>query len=89
MKAIVKEILTRNNLLKSNDAPRFQYMMLGRLESDCDYFLGYGNRNKKHLWALDAAEQIKIMRALWLWLPVKPEWLTMEQINEYAKEMLN
>lgn len=89
MKAIVKKVLDKYNLLNSNDAPKFQYMLLGRLKSDCDYFLGYGNRNEKYLWALNAAEQIKIMRALWLWLPVKPEWLSMGQINEYAKEMLN
>lgn len=87
MNATVKKILERNGLLYSD--AKFMYMMLGRMQCDCDYFLGYGDRSEKQLWASNAQEHIKIMRALWLSLPVKPEWLPMERINEYAKEMLN
>lgn len=67
---------------------RFKYMMLSRLESDCDYYLGNGRRDARHsLWAGDEQKQIDEMRRLWSELEVKPEWLTMEQINEYAVKM--
>lgn len=66
---------------------RHNYMMLGRLQSDCEYYLGYGNRNKKQLWAGDEQEHIDEMRRLYDSLPVKPEWLTKEQIDKYALEM--
>lgn len=67
----------------------FTYMMLGRLESDCKYYLGNGNRYAPHLWALDEVKQIEEMKKLYNSLPndQKPEWLTMEQIEQYEKEM--
>lgn len=64
----------------------FNYMMLSRLQSDCDYYLGYGNR-ASHLWASDVDSHIKEMKRLWNNLPIKPEWLSMEQIEEYEKKM--
>lgn len=71
-----------------NRDKKFRYMMLSRLQSDCKYYLGCGNRNARHsLWACDEAIQIALMRALWYSLPVTPEWLTLEQIDEYAKQM--
>ena len=66
---------------------RFSYMMLDRLKSDCEYYLGYGGRNKKSLWAHDEQAQIDKMRELYDSLTIKPEWLTMEQIDEYAARM--
>ena len=67
---------------------RFNYMLLDRLKSDCEYYLSYGGRNAKHsLWAHDEQKQIDKMRELYDLLPVKPEWLTREQINEYAAKM--
>lgn len=67
------------------------YMMLSRLQQDCEYFLNWGNRNEKHLWALNVNDHIAEMKKLWNSLPedAKPEWLTMEQINEYEKDMKN
>lgn len=63
-------------------------MMLSRLQCDCDYYLNHGNRNAKHcLWAEDEQKQIDKMRELYAALPVKPEWLTREQITEYAAQM--
>lgn len=69
---------------------RQKYMLLSRMEMDCDYYLGYGNRQKKHLWAGDEKEQIENMKALWNSFPEneKPEWLTMKQIEEYEREMI-
>lgn len=41
---------------------KFNYMLLGRLKSDCEYYLGYGGRNAKSLWAHDEQAQIDKMR---------------------------
>ena len=67
---------------------RFNYMMLSRLQSDCEYYLNWGGRDPNHcLWAHDEQRQINKMRELYDLLPVKPEWLTKEQIDEYARQM--
>ena len=66
----------------------FNYMMLDRLKSDCEYYLGYGGRNaKQSLWAHDEQRQIDKMRELYDSLPIKPKWLTMDKIDEYAARM--
>lgn len=45
---------------------RFRYMLLSRLQSDCRYYLGYGNRSPRYLWAGDETEQIEFMtKTLW------------------------
>ena len=51
----------------------FRYQLLDRLRSDCEYYLNYGNRHPKTLWAGDGE---------------KPEWLTMDKILEYSKRMI-
>lgn len=66
---------------------RFNYMMLDRLKSDCEYYLVNGGRNAKSLWAHDEQKQIDKMREIYDSLKIKPEWLTMEQIDEYAARM--
>lgn len=68
---------------------RHKYMMLGRMQADCEYYLGWGYRNPEKLWAGGVKEHIENMKALWNSFPpdAKPEWLTMEQIQEYEKEM--
>lgn len=69
--------------------PKFRYMMLDRMRQDCDYYLGYGNRNTSQLWAGDEKAQIENMKALWNSFPEedKPEWLTWDELLEYEKEM--
>ena len=66
----------------------FCYMMLNHMQNDCLYYLGYGNKNNKHLWAKNEYDQIELMRMLYDILPEKPEWLPKERIEEYADEML-
>lgn len=67
---------------------RFNYMLLDRLRCDCKYYLGHGDRDANNcLWAHDEQKQIDKMRELYDLLPVKPEWLTREQIDEYAAKM--
>lgn len=69
--------------------PRFRYMMLDRLRQDCNYYLGYGNRNPNNLWADNEQDQIDNMKAIWLTFPEEdtPEWLTWEDLENYAKRM--
>lgn len=74
------------NESKENDN-EYNYMLLSRLKSDCEYFLGNGNRYEKHLWAGNVDDQIAKMKELYNKLPEKPEWLTMEDIENYEKEM--
>lgn len=68
----------------------FNYQLLGRLEQDCIYYLGYGNRNKSQLWALDEQEQIKTMKDLYDSFPEdkKPNWITLAKIREYESKMI-
>lgn len=66
---------------------QFTYMMLSRLKSDNDYFLGYGNRHEKNLWADNVKDHIAEMKRLWNSLEIKPEWLSMEDILNYEKQM--
>ncbi len=65
----------------------FKYKLLDRLRTDCDYYLGNGNHNDKDLWAENAAAQLEKMQNIYDELPVKPEWLTQEQIFKYAEDM--
>lgn len=66
----------------------FRRRLLGRMKADCEYYFGYGNHCAKHLWAGNEKDQIRAMRALWNSLSPKekPEWLTLEQIEEYDKK---
>lgn len=68
---------------------KYPYQMLSRLKSDCDYYLGAGNRADKHLWALNPEDQIAYMKAIYDRLEEKPDWLTLDQINDYEKQMLS
>lgn len=73
------------DLLSKDDT--FRYMMLDRLKTDCNYFLGNGNRNEKHLWAGDVDKQIKLMKDLYNSFEEKPEWISMEDIENFEKQM--
>jgi hypothetical protein len=78
-------------VIKAEKTHMHTYMMLARLQSDCNYYLGFGNRHEKHLWAGNVADHINEMKKLWNSLPAdaKPEWITMQQIEIYEKDMLN
>ena len=72
------------DLLSKDDT--FRYMMLDRLKTDCNYFLGNGNRNEKHLWAGDVDKQIKLMKDLYNSFEEKPEWISMEDIENFENK---
>ena len=65
------------------------YRMLGRLKQDCEYFLGYGAGNEDALYYKNVAAHCDAMEKLWNSFEAedKPEWLTMEQIQEYRDKM--
>ena len=68
----------------------FEYMMLDRLKSDCKYFLGYGGRHLSILIDNSVVAHIEAMKRRWNDFPEdgKPEWLTMNDIDKFEKEML-
>ena len=68
---------------------KFRYMMLSRMKSDCDYYLGNGNKSTNHLWAGNEVDQIANMKALWDTFDPedKPEWLTLDELIDYSRKM--
>ncbi|WP_449010237.1 LPD11 domain-containing protein [Paenibacillus taichungensis] len=75
---------------KYEESPHeFSYMMLNRLQSDCEYFLGYGRRNKSRLSGESVESHIARMKELHNSFPEdqKPEWLTYDGILDYEKRM--
>ena len=79
---VYKEI---NEVIKNQKS---EYMLLGRLQMDCNYYLGAGNRNSKHLWAGTPKEQIEKMKEMYSKIVVKPEWISEKNISDYEKAML-
>ena len=67
----------------------FRYKLLSRMQFDCEYYLGFGLRCAKRLWAGSEKEQIETMKAVWNSFPEdgKPEWLTWEGIEAYEVQM--
>lgn len=74
---------------ENNTNLEYNYMLLDRLKQDCEYFLGNGNGNADTLWAKDIDEQIAKMKGLYNSFTddQKPEWITIEDINNYEKKM--
>lgn len=68
---------------------KFRYLLLRRLQQDCDYYLGNGSRHEKHLWAGNVDDQIKTMVALYNSFneDKKPEWITLDEIEQYQDKM--
>lgn len=74
----------------------YNYQLLSRLRSDCDYYLGacaeHGvdmDAAQKHLWAGSIEAQVSKMRELYAQLPEPPEWLSADGIDRYERDMLS
>lgn len=67
----------------------FRYQMLDRMKQDCEYYLNHGNRNPEILCGGSEQKHIENMQAIWNTFSAtdKPEWLSYEDIEEYAKQM--
>ena len=80
--------IDHEELLQSDD--KFRYQMLSRLQMDCNYYLGYGGKSKRVLWAKGEKEQIETMKILWNSFSTedKPEWLTWDDILTFENKMV-
>lgn len=76
----------KGSLVKTDLDP---YRLLSRLQQDCEYYLGNGDRAKKHLWAGDEAAQIQKMKELYAGFREKPEWITPQAIEKYEAAMIH
>lgn len=78
---------------------KFEYMMLSRLDGECEAFFGKTGKehkdsadcryhNKRNIWGLNINRQIAEMKRLWKIFPedMKPEWCTWEKILKYEKK---
>lgn len=88
---IAQKFFIRTRKKFESKETRFQYQMLGRLLADCEYYLGWGNRDTERLWAKDEKEQIEEMKKIWNIISEdkKPKWLTWEQIVAYEKKIVH
>jgi hypothetical protein len=69
---------------------KFDYMMLGRLQNDVEYYLGHGARSPRVLYYRDSPkEHIEAMKEIWNRLPIKPEWLPKEKLDFYEMQLLS
>lgn len=87
----IEEYLEENEEItqERNNPRQFDYMMLDRLRSDCDYFLGCGNGQVKDLYYKDIDRHIEEMKKIYDSFSEneKPEWITMEDIDNYKEKM--
>jgi hypothetical protein len=60
---------------------KFPYMMLSRLIMDCEYYKGHPQH--KQLWAGNPQDHEAAMREAYDLCPIKPEWCSREQLEEY------
>lgn len=67
------------------------YMLLSRMQQDCEYYLNEGNRNANNLWAGNETAQITEMKRLYNSFEdsQKPQWLSMQDIERYEDLMCN
>jgi len=65
------------------------YMMLDRLRTDCEYFLGNGNGFLGSLYYKDIDKHIEEMKKLYKSFSEqeKPEWISLEDIYNYKQKM--
>ena len=89
-----------SSTVKASSGQSFEYQLLDRLKSDCEYVLAEYRRSEtqgdssregrklaqKFLWANNAKDQIAKMKELYRKLKVKPEWITLEDIAEYERQ---
>lgn len=63
--------------------------LLGRMKSDCEYYLGEGRKQITHLWGGTVDNQIRSMQELLssILQEYRPEWLTLEDIRRFSDAM--
>jgi hypothetical protein len=65
---------------------KFDYMMLSRLQMDCNYYKSAADYENSHCQT--AKDLIESMKEHWNKIPedLKPEWISYEDILEYEKK---
>lgn len=65
---------------------KFDYMMLSRMQMDCNYYKSATDYNHAHCQT--AEEMIASMKEHWNKIPddLKPDWISWEEILEYEKK---
>lgn len=68
----------------------FLYRLLSRMQYDCNYYLGNGERCEKYLWGETVELHLAYMELLWdnFSSTEKPEWLTKEELEDYKRKMI-
>lgn len=72
-------------LVSLGEGQKHKYMMLGRLLSDCKYFIR--NPYERHLYFPSIARHCKEMRQYWMELNIKPDWISYKQIGKLEHKM--
>jgi hypothetical protein len=85
----IKRATPKKDTVTISEKDKFNYMMLSRLKSDCEYFLGYGDGNKKRLCGDSVEEHIEEMKKIYRELPEAPEWLSLQELENYNNKMQN
>jgi len=65
----------------------FQYMLLNRLQRDCEYAIN--NNTLSRIWGQTLESHIKKMKELYKILSFKPHWLSWEEIIQYEEDLLD
>ena len=70
---------------------KLEYMLLDRMRSDCEYFLGNGNGYEGHLYGGSIENICNEMKSIWESFTdsEKPEWLSLKDIADYKTKMLS
>lgn len=87
MTNFIRELVTD----PTSDTESFRYQLLDRMRQDCLYYLTYGGRMAKYLWAQEETEHIENMKAIYNSFPEekKPEWLSMDEIEKYERQIMS
>lgn len=79
-------ILEKGDKIRILEDEKFNYMMLDRLRQDCAYAINQ-SKSTRHLWGKTVDAHIAEMRRLYRLVKEKPEWLSLEDIDMYEKEL--
>jgi len=71
----------------ASNSKKFQYLMLAMLKSRCDYYLGYGHKECLCKTAKENIIDEMVMLYNGFSTSEKPEWISMELINDYKKDL--
>ena len=86
-----EEVIQFNTKYEENPQ-KLKYQLLSRYLSDCKYFLGNGRGDEKQLYFESVSKHIDEIKKLYNTLSSrtewKPEWITLEEINDIEKEMI-